>query len=234
MIAREGWPFILVGVVVSAIFWGLYLLRSDWVFLIAALDFTLLTLFVIYFFRDPPRRFTAEPNLLVSPADGKIIAVEKVPDHPFIGGDALKVAIFLSIFDVHINRVPASGRIEYVRYHPGRFISAFKDKASELNEQTEIGLTTDTGYRIIVKQIAGVIARRIVCRLRPGDTVGAGARFGLIRFGSRVELLLPAGTRLLVSRGVHVKGGHTPIGRLPEASATVAAAERAEGDDAEL
>jgi len=214
MIAREGYPFILIGLVLTVV---LILLatrsNSYWLFGISAL-FALLTLFVTFFFRDPNRTFAAEPGLLVSPADGKVIKVEQLESHSFVGGAATKISIFLSVFDVHVNRVPASGVVSHVAYNPGEFFVAYADKASEKNEQTEIGMTTDSGEKILFKQIAGYIARRIVCRLKAGDTVTAGQRFGLIRFGSRTELFVPASATVLVKAGDRVLGGETPLARL--------------------
>lgn len=214
MIAREGWPFILIGLVLTVV---LILLatrgNSQWLFGLSVL-FAVLTLFVTFFFRDPNRTFAAEPGLLVSPADGKVIKIEQLAAHPFVGGPTTKISIFLSVFDVHVNRVPSGGTINIVKYIPGEFRVAYADKASEKNEQTEIGMTTDSGERIVFKQIAGYIARRIVCRLHEGDSVSAGERFGLIRFGSRTELFVPATAAVLVKVGDRVLGGASPIARL--------------------
>ena len=123
-----------------------------------------------------------------------------------------KVSIFLSVLNVHVNRVPASGKIDYVKYNPGKFFAALADKASELNEQTEIGMTTASGQKIVFKQIAGMIARRIVCRLTPQENVAAGERFGMIRFGSRTELFVPVNTKISVKPGDKVKGGRDDRG----------------------
>lgn len=214
MIAREGFPFILIGLVLTVV---LILLatraNSYWLFGLSAV-FALLTLFTTFFFRDPTRTFVPEPGLLVSPADGKVIKIEQLETHPFVGGATTKISIFLSVFDVHVNRVPASGVVSHVTYNPGEYFAAYADKASERNEQTEIGMITDTGDRILFKQIAGLIARRIVCRLKSGDTVVAGDRFGLIRFGSRTELFVPATATILVSPGDRVLGGETAIAKL--------------------
>lgn len=146
----------------------------------------------------------------------------------------MKISIFLSIFDVHINRIPASGRIDYVKYNPGKFFAAYKDKASQLNEQTEIGITTEAGHKIVVKQIAGLIARRIVCKLREGDAVSVGNRFGMIRFGSRAELFVPVNSKLQVETGEHVKGGQTVIGYLPLLADEKMPEQMVKGDNAGL
>ena len=234
MIAREGLPFIVVGLVVTAGLIFTALRWDSWWLFSAGTLLTLLTLFTIFFFRDPHRPVIVEPDLLLAPADGRILSINTVENHPYVEGRAVKISIFLSIFDVHINRIPTSGTIDYVKYNPGKFFPAFKDKASEQNEQTEIGLTSDVGHKLVVKQIAGFIARRIVCRLREGDTVSAGDRFGMIRFGSRTELFVPADSDLRVQVGDHVKGGLTVIGRLSSRRPRTALAETVRGENAEL
>jgi len=219
MIAKEGFGAILIGLALTTVL----MLSSAWLengpLSVLAFIAALLTLFTVYFFRDPERRCPRESGQLVAPADGRILGVERIDRHDFIGGEAIKVSIFLSIFDVHINRIPADGRIEYVKYRPGKFFKAFLDKASEENEQTEIGIATELGRPVVVKQIAGLIARRIVCRLTEGDRVDAGARFGMIRFGSRTELFLPVDADVRVKKGEHVKGGETVIGYLAASAA---------------
>jgi len=216
MIAREGLVFIFSGCVLTVLLILLSAaLDNPWLFGLSLVA-GLLTLFVVYFFRDPKRDFAWEENVIVAPADGKIVGIDRIPNHPFIEGDGIKISIFLSVFDVHINRVPADGVIDYVKYIPGKFFAANLDKASDKNEHTEIGMTTTGGNKIMFKQIAGLIARRIVCRLSQGDKVLAGSRFGLIRFGSRTELFLPVESRLLVKVGDRVKGTRTIMGYLPE------------------
>lgn len=215
MIAREGILLILIGLAVTLILVMLASRFDSRSLFAASLVFGLLTLFTTYFFRDPPRHVPEEPDLLVSPADGRVVAIDHVVDHPIIRGPATKISIFLSVFDVHVNRTPTSGVIDYVLYNPGQFLAAYEDKASDVNEQTEIGMTTPGGHKLVVKQIAGVIARRIVCRLRAGDSVASGERFGLIRFGSRTDLIIPADSRIDVKLGDRVRGGETIMGRLP-------------------
>lgn len=218
MIAREGWLIIFISIVITFLFL-LGALKWDklWLMIIAAC-WAALTVFIIFFFRDPTRTASVSPNTLLSPADGKIVAIKPVDYNQFLGGPATRVSIFLSVFDVHINRVPIDGRINYVRYNPGKFFAAFEEKASQLNEQTEIGMTTTDGQRFIFKQIAGIIARRIICNLEEGDIVKSGERFGMIRFGSRVDLILPPETDIQIKMGDHVKGGETVIGSLLPAS----------------
>ncbi len=234
MIAREGLPFIVGGLAVTAVLaWAALRWDSLWLFGAGAL-LAVLTLFTIFFFRDPPRVVSVDTDLILAPADGRIISIDTVENHAYVGSRAVKISIFLSIFDVHVNRIPASGTIDYVKYNPGKFFAAYRDKASYLNEQTEIGMTTKDGHRLVIKQIAGLIARRIVCKLRERDAVSAGDRFGMIRFGSRTELFIPADSHLRVRLGQHVKGGLTIMGRLPTGKPHAALVQTAKGKDAEL
>lgn len=215
MIVRDGWPFILIGVALMVIFLLGALKWDGLLLLIFSAVFAVLTLFVAFFFRNPARVIPDDPLALVAPADGKIVAIQPLDNHPHIGGPATRVSIFLSVFDVHVNRTPTAGVVDYVQYNPGKFFAAFEDKASELNERTEIGMTTGDGHKIAFSQIAGLIARRIVCRLDEGDTVGMGERFGLIRFGSRTDLTVPAGWEITVDIGDRVKGGASIMGYMP-------------------
>jgi len=225
MIAREGLILIFSGLALTIVsMWGATRFNSYWLFVLSAV-FALLTLFTTFFFRDPDRTCQVEPNLLVAPADGKIVDISEVPHHPFVGGPAIKISIFLSVIDVHVNRIPATGVIDYVKYNPGKFFPAYEEKASELNEQTEIGMTSESGHKLVFKQIAGIIARRIVCRLNEKDTVTVGRRFGMIRFGSRTDLIIPADSRLEISLDDQVYGGQTVMGYLSDNKKTTGAAE---------
>lgn len=200
-IAPEGWPFILVAAAATLV---LLLLR----FPSAAAVAVVLTLFVTWFFRDPHRVIPDDPDIVVSPADGKVIEITPQPD----GG--VKVAVFLNIFDVHVNRVPLGGVVEDVDYRKGRFLAAWKTIASDENERSILTLTTPAGM-VRVSQVAGLVARRIVCRVKPGQRLERGERFGLIRFGSRVDTWLPPGVEVTVGLGERVRGGADAIGRLP-------------------
>ena len=235
MIARDGWSLILIGLVLTVVaLWGCTRWDSLILFIVG-LVFAFATVFSVYFFRDPDRTFVAQPDGLVAPADGTIVEIDTLDTHPFVGDSAVQVSIFLSVFNVHVQRVPIDGTIDYVNYIPGEFFAAFEEKASEKNEQTEIGLITTSGQRIAFKQIAGLIARRIVCRLNAGDTVKAGERFGLIRYGSRVDMLLPLSAKLNVKIGDCVYGGETIIGSLvPEKPTTESAVVSEEGSDGRL
>lgn len=204
-LAKEGFVFIIPLLVVSIL---MFLLSFYWVAFFFGLGF----LFVTWFFRDPERHIPNEPNVIVSPADGKIteIITEKEP----INGELCKrVTIFLSVFNVHVNRVPIAGTIEEIRYNPGKFLAAFNHKASMDNEQNIILINNGKAH-VFVKQIAGLIARRIVCWPKKGDYYELGQRYGLIRFGSRVDILLPETTKLSVTCGDNVSGGKSIIGYL--------------------
>ena len=204
-LAKEGCVFIIPLLVITVL---MFLFSFNW----AAVLFGLGFLFVTWFFRDPERRIPNEPNVIVSPADGKI--TEIVTEQEPINGDPCKrVTIFLSVFNVHVNRVPIAGTIEEIRYNPGKFLAAFNPKASMDNEQNII-LINNGKVNVCVKQIAGLIARRIVCWPKKGDYYESGQRYGLIRFGSRVDILLPETTKLSVACGDRVSGGKSIIGYL--------------------
>lgn len=168
-------------------------------------------LFTVYFFRDPEREIRAVPGQILAPADGKVLSIDEVEQSDFPGGRCKRVSIFLSIFDVHINRAPIGGTIETVQYRRGRFALANTTDASLSNESNAIGIGGE-GIRVIVKQIAGAVARRIICYCRPEQQVRAGDRIGMIRFGSRTELYVPLECEILVSAGQKVKGGISLIG----------------------
>jgi phosphatidylserine decarboxylase len=205
-VAAEGWPFIGPLAVLTAVLFAFGWRAPGLVFLV-------LTLFVLFFFRDPERTVPAGNDIVLSPADGRVIVVKDVfePDH--LKQDVKQVSIFLSVFNVHVNRAPLGGTVETVKYQPGKFLVASVDKASTDNEQTAM-VISDGRHRILVKQIAGLIARRIVCYARPGDRIAAGERYGLIRFGSRVDIFLPKNTELMVKVGDRIKGARDVIGVL--------------------
>lgn len=189
---------------------------------LAALSFTILavislalTLFVVCFFRNPERITPVGEGLVTSPADGKIIKVDKVCCAELGQGDFIKISIFMNVFNVHVNRIPYSGTVKRIRYNKGRFISAHLDKASALNENNAIVITTAKGQDILTVQIAGLIARRIVCWIKEGMSVKRGERFGLIRFGSRLDVYLPPSARIAVKLGDVVRAGESILGELP-------------------
>lgn len=193
IIAREGWPFVAFSFFIAfAAQFGF----GFWF----ALPFWLIAIFVLQFFRDPPRTLPANPNAIVSPADGKIVFVGKAHD-PYLSRDALKISVFMNVFNVHSNRSPVDGIIQSVWYHPGRFVNAALDKASEQNERNALWIKTASGNDITCVQIAGLVARRILCYVGKGDSLVRGQRYGFIRFGSRVDLYLPLDAYVKVSIG---------------------------------
>lgn len=206
IIAKEGYPFILV-LAIAAV--GSYLYLPP-----LSLLFLALMAFVAFFFRDPERTVPADPQAVVSPADGRVMYVKKVAENRFIKGEATLVSIFLSITDVHINRSPVEGTVKYREYVPGKYIVAYADKASEINERNYVGLEKD-GLKVLVCQIAGLVARRIVCWAGEGSYLQKGERFGLIRFGSCTQVYLPGDVEITVKPGDIVRGGITIIGRMP-------------------
>jgi phosphatidylserine decarboxylase len=212
-ILEDGWRFI-------AIFAGLAFLGAlsglAWLFW----PLLLLMFWAIYFFRDPPRGVPQEEGLLIAPADGlvQMVTQSAPPAELGLGDQPLtRVSIFLSVFDVHINRAPCAGTVEVVAYRPGKFLNAAADKASDENERMAIALRRADGNLIGFVQIAGWVARRIVCYVKPGQAIVAGERFGHIRFGSRTDLYLPAGARLLVAPGQRMIGGETVMAELAPA-----------------
>jgi phosphatidylserine decarboxylase len=194
---------------------------------LAVLPAVLLAL-LIYFFRDPPRAVPADPGLVVAPADGKVVDVTPISDDPFIGGPAVRIGIFLSIFNVHINRAPIAARVIRLEYRPGLFLNALRPESAIQNEALWIGLEEPEPphRRLAVRQISGLIARRIVCSLRPGEQVERGVKFGMIKLGSRTELVLPAADLAVeVTLGATVKAGSTVLGRFAAGGQTREAAE---------
>lgn len=215
-ILDDGWRFIAA---FAAVTFLAALTGAAWLFW----PLMLLTLWSIYFFRDPPRGVPQEDGLLIAPADGLVQMVTEAvaPSELGLGDQPLtRVSIFLSVFDVHINRAPCAGTVEVVAYRPGKFLNAAADKASDENERMAIALRRTDGRLIGCVQIAGWVARRIVCRIKAGQTIAAGERFGHIRFGSRTDLYLPPGARLLVAVGQRMIGGETVMAELDPSVAT--------------
>ncbi|PLX80313.1 MAG: phosphatidylserine decarboxylase family protein [Desulfuromonas sp.] len=207
-IAVEGYPFIALFAFVTLVFALL-----GWTFLTLLL--LALTLFTVYFFRNPERLIPEAEDAVVAPADGKIVYAGEVENAPMLDGPAQKVSIFMSVFNVHVNRVPYAGKVIDSFYKKGAFFNAELDKASSENEQSGLLVETTDGRRISFVQIAGLVARRIVCYAEVGDQLERGARYGLIRFGSRVDIYLPTDTALQVRLGDRTVSGETVIGTLP-------------------
>jgi phosphatidylserine decarboxylase len=205
-IHREGWPFIVAAGLFNLV---LFLAAPPlgWLFLIV-------TVWVVAFFRDPERVTPTAENLVICPADGRLLPIVNADPPPELHlpqGTYIRLSIFMNVFNVHVNRIPCNGTVTTLAYRPGKFFNASFDKASAENERMGIRLTTDSGQEIGLVQIAGLVARRIVCNVREGQSVCRGVRFGIIRFGSRVDVYLPDGVRVLVTAGQSVRAGETVL-----------------------
>jgi phosphatidylserine decarboxylase len=212
--AREGYPFIGIATVLAVAAFALALTRRSWSLWLLAVVITILALWVAYFFRDPERAGERGTHIVVAPADGKLIMITEVDEPAFVGGKATRLSIFMNVFNVHVNRYPVDGTVEYVHYNPGKFLNAAAEKSSIENEQSSVGIDTGSS-RILVRQIAGLIARRIVTYSKKGDQVKQGERMGLIRFGSRVDVFLPTDAKLRVQLGTLTTAGTTVLAELP-------------------
>ena len=206
LIAKEGWPFLAGATVLSIVAtsgWGWW-----------SIPFWLATLFILQFFRDPPRTLPADANAVVSPADGRIVVVGQARD-PYLDRDALKISVFMNVFNVHSNRSPVDGEVKKTWYFGGRFFNAALDKASLGNERNALWIHTDSGVEVTCVQVAGLIARRILCYAKNNDRLTRGQRFGFIRFGSRVDVYLPLDARPQAAVGDKVFAGQTILAVLP-------------------
>jgi len=213
--AREGIPFILIALAMAAAGYTIALARRSWPLWLLAFVLTLLVLWVAYFFRDPERSGPRGADLVISPADGRVIDIKEVDEPAFLQGRAIRISVFMNVFNVHVNRYPVSGKVAYVHYNPGKFLNAAADKASLENEQSSIGVQAGR-HRVLFRQIAGLIARRIVTYSREGDDAGQGERMGLIRFGSRVDVFVPVGSVVKVQLGEKPQAGVTVLAELPK------------------
>jgi phosphatidylserine decarboxylase len=208
IIIPEGLPFITAAVLLTLLLFGFGFFKTAVLSLAA-------TFFIVWFFRNPEREIPEAKGAVVSPADGRVIILAEGQTCDLLPGTFIKISIFMNVFNVHVNRIPYSGTVKLIRYKKGKFISANLDKASALNEQNAVLITTPQGKEIITVQIAGLIARRIVCWIKEGMAVEKGERFGLIRFGSRLDVYLPPETRIRVKLGDKVQSGQTILGELP-------------------
>ncbi|HZD84982.1 MAG TPA: phosphatidylserine decarboxylase family protein [Gemmatimonadaceae bacterium] len=224
--AREGLLFIAIAAVIAVGAVGFAISRRSWGLWLAAFVLLLLALWVAYFFRDPERTGQRGPSLVVSPADGKLIMITEVDEPAFMQGRAIRLSIFMNVFNVHVNRYPVDGVVTYIHYNKGKFFNASAEKSSLENEQMSVGIETippDSGrtprvgtvHRVLVRQIAGLIARRIVTYSKLGDRVRQGDRMGIIRFGSRVDLFLPVGSTIRARVGDVTTAGVTVLSELP-------------------
>lgn len=206
-LAPEGWPFIAVAGVIAII---LALAGFWWAFAF----WMPVAIWTVAFFRDPEPDGPRGEGAIIAPADGKVVNVREIHEPSFLDGPAVRISIFMNVFDAHVNRYPASGTVAYRSYHPGSFLNAAREKASLENEQSSIGLSTPRG-KILVRQIAGLIARRIITDHVEGTVVQQGDRMGMIRFGSRVDVFLPPGCKVLIAEGDHTRTGSTLIAEWP-------------------
>jgi phosphatidylserine decarboxylase len=208
LVAREGWPFLGIAVALALLVGAV----AGWWW---SLPLWLAALFVLQFFRDPPREVPEDPAAVLAPADGRIVAVEKARD-PWLERDALKISVFMNVFNVHSNRAPVDGTVKQVWYHAGRFLNAALDKASVENERNALWLRTRSGADVTCVQVAGLIARRILCYVGAGAELARGERFGFIRFGSRVDVYLPLHAQPVAAIGDKVYAAESVLARLPE------------------
>jgi phosphatidylserine decarboxylase len=212
--AREGLAFITIAALIAAGTFALAFNRRSWVLWLLAFLFTLVALWVAYFFRDPERRGERGDRLVIAPADGKIVMITEVEEPTFMHGRAARISIFMNVFNVHVNRYPVGGVIRQVDLKRGKFLNAAAEASSLENEQTSVGIESGRN-RVLVRQIAGLIARRIVTYSTAGDTVHQGDRMGLIRFGSRVDVFVPTGSTIRARVGENTVAGVTVLGELP-------------------
>lgn len=197
-----------------AISFGIFSFIPNYYSILLIFPFWILYGFVIWFFRNPVRNTTSQPVDVIAPVDGKVVIVEEVDEPEYLKGRCLQVSIFMSPLNVHVNRYPVSGKVVYTKYHPGKFLVAFHPKSSTLNERTTVVVETENGKDVLFRQIAGAVARRIVLYAKEEDTAVAGAEYGFIKFGSRLDIFLPLGTEILVKVGDKTHGGVQKIAEL--------------------
>ena len=213
--AREGLLFIAIAAAVAIGGFGFAITRRSWGLWLAAFVLLLLALWVAYFFRDPERAGERGPSMVISPADGKLIMITEVDEPTFMQGRAIRLSIFMNVFNVHVNRYPVDGVVKYVHYNKGKFFNAATDKSSLENEQMSVGINTGL-IHVLVRQIAGLIARRIDTYSKVGEKVKQGDRMGIIRFGSRVDVFIPAGAKVVARLGDVTTAGVTVLAELPK------------------
>lgn len=213
-IAREGLIFVAIAAALTAGAFWLALSKSSWALWLLALALLVVALWVVYFFRDPERTGARGESLVISPADGRVVMITEVDEPAFMKSKATRVSIFMNIFNVHVNRYPVSGEVAYLHYNPGKFLNAASEKSSLENEQMSVGIESG-GRKILVRQIAGLVARRIANYSRMGDSAVQGERMGIIRFGSRVDVFLPTDARVVAKLGDTPVAGTTVLAELP-------------------
>lgn len=200
---------VLAGTVLTVIFY-----TAGWYLFLVWLPLVLLLAFLLRFFRVPDRPDLPDDDILYSPADGKVVVIEESEESEYFKDRRIQVSVFMSVWDVHINFFPFSGKVLYYKYHPGKYLVALNPKSSILNERTSVVVENKRNVPVLLRQIAGAVARRIICNAKPGESFKAGDEMGFIKFGSRVDIFLPPGTEILVKRGDQVFGKHTPIARI--------------------
>ena len=214
MLAKEGFPTITVVFGFSLIVIYALSFAPEWLGYIIYPLLAVLCGLVLYFFRDPDRITPDDDSLIISPADGKVVLIQNVDENEYVGEPVTQVSIFLSPLNVHVNRNPVSGKLEYVKYYPGKYLMAWEDHASEMNERAHFGVRHTSGMKMMFKQITGFMARRIVYNIDEGDTIKAGERFGIMKFGSRMDLLLPKNVDIQVQIGDKTVAGESIIGKI--------------------
>ena len=213
-VAREGFPLIIIAAILPLLAILYAARRGHWAAWLLSAVLVVVACWVVYFFRDPERTGERGDRVVTSPADGRVVLITEVDEPAFIHGRSMRVSIFMNVFNVHVNRYPVSGTVKYVQYNPGKFLNAAVEKSSLENEQRSVGIESGP-YRILVRQIAGLIARRIVTYSREGERVEQGERMGLIRFGSRVDVFLPTDAAVRVKIGDLTTAGSTSLAELP-------------------
>jgi phosphatidylserine decarboxylase len=210
MFAREGYTTIFVTLIFAIIVSGIArYIEPHWTAYLLYTAMTLLVAFILYFFRDPHREITVGDNVVLSPADGKVVQIKEVDEQRYIKGAATQISIFLSPLDVHVNRIPVTGTLEYLEYEPGMFLAAYDHRASELNERADFGVIHPSGAKIFFRQITGLLARRIVYHIEKGDKLEVGKKFGMMKFGSRMDILVPPEVEVNVMEGEKAVAGKT-------------------------
>lgn len=213
MFAREGY-FTIAGILLISILisgFAYYFLHTWLAYGVYAVMITISGI-IIYFFRDPDRKTPQDEHLIISPADGKVVQIREIEENVYLKEKATQISIFLSPLDVHVNRNPVSGVLEYVKYHPGEYLMAWNEHASELNERADFGVQHPTGTKFLFRQITGFLARRIVYHINEGDTIKAGERFGIMKFGSRMDVVVPSTVEVKVKEGDRTVAGESVIG----------------------
>jgi len=215
MFAKEGYINIAAGVFAAVVICicSSLLIMPPWSYILYGLAAAFVA-FLFYFFRDPEREIPYGENLVLAPADGKVVSLKEVEEPHYIGGKAIQISIFLSLLDVHVNRLPANGKLEYLKYNPGIFLMAWDEQASSMNERADFGMLHPSGMKIFFRQITGFLARRIVYHINEGEELKAGRRFGMMKFGSRMDILIPPEVDIRVKEGDRTVGGETILARI--------------------